>query len=77
LHSGQATGDTVPVSASQGRRLVGGVAASTIAKIPAFTTSGRVSQRSTTSAKPADFLAKSAKQDAKSISPVAEVLAST
>jgi hypothetical protein len=46
----------------------------TIATTPAFSASGKASHRSTTSAKPADFLAKSAKQNAKSFSASPEVL---
>jgi hypothetical protein len=46
----------------------------TIAMIPARIASGKPSQRSATSARSADFSAKSAKQDAKSFPAVLEVL---
>src|SRR5262249_32311206 len=47
-----------------------GSAALTIATMPARTASGRSSQRSTSRAKSGDFRAKSAKQDAKTVSPL-------
>lgn len=50
----------------QGRLQEAGVAAFTIATMPARTASGRLSHRSTKRAKSADFRPKSAKQDAKS-----------